>query len=223
MLEVISLTKQFTQGDGSTIVLFDKANASFNKGKTYAITGVSGTGKSTLLYMLAGLEKPTDGKIMYQGHNIAHVTRQQSELFLQHDVGIIFQQPYLIGELSVLDNVTLKGRICGNTNSQLHERGLELLETVGLAHKAYQTPAVLSGGEQQRVALARALYGKPALLLADEPTAHLDEENKITITELLISIRTLYSSCLIISTHDLSIARSMDIRYNIHNAHLDMV
>ncbi|MFA6066276.1 MAG: ATP-binding cassette domain-containing protein [Candidatus Babeliaceae bacterium] len=220
--ELRSITKKFVQGDGSIVTIFEDATATFHTGMSYAITGVSGTGKSTLLYMLAGIEKPSSGAIMYNNSDITVWGSRNQQVFLLRSVGLLFQQPYLIQELSVIDNVTLKGRIAGLSESELSLRGRDLLESVGLAHKAQQSPAVLSGGEQQRVALARALFLKPQFLLADEPTAHLDQNNKKRIIELLCVMQKEYGMGLIMSTHDQTIAQCLQEQYEIKNGRLGM-
>ena len=222
MFELRSISKKFIQGDGSIVTIFNDASAIFDTNKSYSIVGVSGTGKSTLLYMLAGIEKPTAGSILYNNIDTSRYSAEEQRIFLHKHVGLIFQQPYLIQELSVIDNITLKGRIMKMSEAQLIEEGMHLLEKVGLAHKAYQSPAVLSGGEQQRVACARAMFLKPQFVIADEPTAHLDQDNKNKIIELLATMQKSYGTGLIMSTHDHIIAQSMQEKYEINDGHLEM-
>ena len=168
-----NIKKQFNQNT-TTMPVLSGITYTFDSGRTYALTGVSGTGKSTLLSILAGLEAPTTGNVYYNNSSMSTLTNKEKNYLLNKTVGLIFQMPYLIQELSVLENVMIKGLI-SPTNSIKKDQALQLLDRVGLRSKAYFLPSILSGGEQQRVAIARAVINKPDFLLADEPTAHLDE------------------------------------------------
>ena len=152
--------------------------------------------------MLAGLEKPTAGAILFNGRDIAQFTSVEHQNYLQKHIGLVFQYAYLIPELSVLENVMLKATIAGMPAHQAHEQARHLLHTVGLEPLAQRLPGGLSGGEQQRVAIARALMGKPDFLCADEPTAHLDEENKHRIRDLLALFQREVGCGLIICSHE---------------------
>jgi ABC-type lipoprotein export system ATPase subunit len=216
-LSIQNITKIFNQA-GHEITLFKDLSAEFKQGVSYAITGVSGTGKSTLLALLAGLERPTHGQIFFNGRDIAYFNSEREQrAFFHRGVGIVFQSAYLVRELSVLENVMLKGLTTGIPFDVCTRRGLELLEQVELAHKAHASPATLSGGEQQRVAIIRALFLEPAFLLADEPTAHLDSEHKLQVLELLREYQVAVSMGLIIACHDPEIAETMDTRLRIDN------
>lgn len=202
--------------------LFRGLQARFEQGTTYAITGVSGMGKSTLLHCLAGFEQPTSGNVIYNGQALTAFTAEQLRQYRHNDLGLMFQKPYLIKELSVLENVMLKGLIGGMSYAEGTQEGMRLLERVGLAHKAESDPGALSGGEQQRVTLARALFTKPTFILADEPTAHLDELSRAIVVELLLECQQQWQAGLIVSTHDPYVAQRMMHMYVIHDGILEL-
>jgi ABC-type lipoprotein export system ATPase subunit len=208
------LTKYFIHNDTKT-VLFDGVSVCFEQGKTYAITGASGSGKSTFMHLLAGLESPCVGSVTYNNRNIATLSGSEKTAFLSSAVGLVFQQPYLISELSVLENVIVPGLISGRNKAACSQDALELLAQLGLEHKAEHKPGSLSGGQQQRIALARALFNKPAFLLADEPTGSLDTKTGQEMLTLLLDLQQKYSMGIIVSTHDAYIAEQMGARYHV--------
>ena len=147
--------------------------------------------------------------MLYDGKQLDTLSRTQKHNFLQHTVGLVFQDPHLIKELTVIENVMLKALIDGATDKQARQSALELLECVELADKADHHPLSLSGGQQQRIAVLRALFNRPQFLLADEPTGNLDAENARIVLALLLS-GTQQGMGLIICTHDLAIAEKLD-------------
>ncbi len=186
-------------------VLFSDLNYRFEQGQSYALTGPSGAGKSTLLHLLAGFELPTQGTISFSGTNV------KRETFLQKHIGFIYQVPHLLDELSIAENVMIKGLIAKQPYKESHEKALEFLSHVGLADKALQRPRSLSGGEQQRVAVVRALFSEPSFIIADEPTAHLDEKTSQLLLDLILSYsRKPSGSGLIVVSHDSSLAHQLD-------------
>lgn len=204
-IAAVRVCKNFKQGAMSVPVLVD-VDVTFKKGHTYAITGHSGSGKSTLMHILAGFDDPDSGHVMFNGQQVQHFSPHERESFFNRDIGFLFQLPYLIDTLSVLENVMLKGLVIGIPVSECVTQALDLLTRVGLAHKAYEQPASLSGGEQQRVALARALFNRPAFLFADEPTGSLDEKTGKMIIELLLEYQRMWGMGLIMSSHDRAVA-----------------
>lgn len=208
-LQMLDVWQEFQQGKEMVRVLAG-ASYAFQQGTSYALTGVSGTGKSTILQLLAGLEQPTEGKVLYQQKSLATFSDIEHQQFLQSTVGLVFQLPYLIDELSVRENVMLKGLIAGQSGALAQKKADDLLMEVGLLHKAAAYPAALSGGEQQRVALVRALFVQPQFLLADEPTAHLDFATKKLIISLIREFKDSSGMGVIIATHDDEIASLMD-------------
>jgi ABC-type lipoprotein export system ATPase subunit len=215
-LSLHNVSKQFTQGS-STLTVLAGITVEFTQGLTYALVGASGTGKSTLLTILAGLEQPTTGSVVCNGRTLAHNSREQHRNFLHTSLGLVFQTPHLLPELSVEENVMIKGLIAGMPRADCNKKARELLEAVSLTDKALNKPSTLSGGEQQRVALARALFIPPLFLLADEPTAHLGEAHKADIIKLLCRFQEQYNTGLIISSHDMSLASLMNTVFELRD------
>lgn len=198
---------------GTRVEILKKTTAAFQQGTSYAIVGASGVGKSTLMHILAGLESPNTGNVFFNGHDLSQLSMKDKSIFLNKSIGLVFQQPYLIRELSVLENVMVPGLLSGQSSMQCKKHAQELLTLVGLADKSVSKVATLSGGQQQRVALARALFNKPDFLLADEPTGNLDSATSKIIVELLSKFQKEYNMGIIVSTHDLSVATAMDQVY----------
>ena len=221
-LSLKGVKKAFPEGNREIAVLQD-ITVSFEQGKTYAISGVSGTGKSTLMYLMAGLDQPTSGSVYFNKKSVNSMTPCEHEHFLQRDVGLLFQQPYLLKELSVIENLILAASIAGTSESLVKERAEHLLSQVGLSDKKNAQPGALSGGQQARLALARALINRPAFLIADEPTGNLDEKTGKEIISLLLTLQKEWGMGLIISTHDEYVAEKMQHRYRLHDGHLEKI
>ncbi len=213
------LTRRLTKTFGSLVAL-SSIDAKFEQGFRYGIMGVSGSGKSTLLYILAGLDKPTAGTIFYNDRDLGLMAATEQQDFLNNQIGIVLQYPYLINELSVLENVILKGLACGVSYKKAAEQGEELLASMGIADKIKSAPTALSGGQQQRVALARALFNRPKFLFADEPTAHLDVHTKHEILELIDNYCKNKNMGLVLTTHDKEVTRHMDTVLYLSNGQL---
>ncbi len=214
MLRAQGVKKTFssTQGDFEVLKGVDH---SFESGATYAISGASGTGKSTLLHILAGLIRPSAGTVFINEQNMALFNEAQREQFLNERIGLLFQMPYLIKELTVLENVMTKGLIAGQHIDACKQEALSLLNQMGLIDKIDEKPPVLSGGQQQRVALARALFGKPSFLLADEPTGNLDPQTGKAIVDLLLQSQKEWGMGIVVSTHDAYVAQSMQHQFEL--------
>lgn len=216
-----AVSKSYQQED-SAIPVLSAINASFTQGDSYAITGISGSGKSTLLHLLAGLDTPTQGTVLWNDVSIYALNNPQKNLFLNQTIGLVFQSPYLIKELSVLENVMVKGLIAGKSFADCKKEARDLLLRVDLSDKIDAYPGQLSGGQQQRVALARALMNKPVFLLADEPTGNLDMQTGARLLEFLLTAQKEWNLGLIISTHDTAIANCMNSVYAINNGFLEL-
>lgn len=215
LLQAKNLTKTFISGHQKISVL-ENVSLSCTQGTTYAITGASGSGKSTLLHLLAGLDVADSGSVLFNDMDITHMNGEQKNHFLNKHIGLVFQQPYLIAELTVQENVMLPGMIAQKPEKENRERAAQLLEKVLLIDKRNALPKELSGGQQQRVALARALFNEPAFLLADEPTGSLDATTSAHILQLLFECQKMWQLGLIISTHDQKIAEATQTVYTLH-------
>ena len=165
------------------------------------ILGASGSGKSTLLNILSGLEKPDQGEVLYDGENIASLSESQLTKFRKNQVAFIFQQYYLLQELTVEQNVKMGAHLAKNQNY------LPIIEAMGLKENLHQYPSELSGGEQQRVAIARALAKKPKVLFLDEPTGALDEETGRQILSYIAQMKKELGFTLVMVTHNEHIAQ----------------
>ena len=186
-----------------------------NQNEKLAIVGTSGSGKTSLLMLMAGLEKPTSGQINYQDQNITAYTEDQLTEYRKKNIGIVFQSFYLISNYTALENVALSLEI--NFQKDALSQAKEILVDLGLEDRLYHFPSQLSGGEQQRVAIARAMIKKPELILADEPTGNLDDENTKIISELIFNIATKYQKSLCLVTHDANLAKRCDRIMKIEN------
>lgn len=211
-LALESITKTYESAHRPVHVL-NGVSVSFEQGSSYALCGVSGSGKSTLLSILAGFEQPTSGTLLWNTRSRSLWTPQESAAFLYHGIGMLFQRPYLMRELTVFENVTLKGWGRGSDYSLVVDRARELLERVGLGLMHDRYPYELSGGEQIRVALVRALALPPQFLIADEPTAHLDYETARRITDIIFQEAERAKSGIIIATHDPTVSNRCVNRY----------
>jgi len=180
-----------------------------------AIVGKSGSGKTSLLMLMAGLEKPTSGNITYQDQDITTYSEDQLTEYRKKNIGIVFQSFYLIPNYTALENVALSLEI--NFEKDALSEAKEILVDLGLEDRLNHFPSQLSGGEQQRVAIARAMIKKPELILADEPTGNLDDENTEVITELIFNIATKYQKSLCLVTHDADLAKRCDRIMTIEN------
>ena len=180
-----------------------------------AIVGKSGSGKTSLLMLMSGLEKPTSGIITYQDQDITSYTEDQLTEYRKKNIGIVFQSFYLIPNYTALENVALSLEI--NFQKDALRQAKEILVDLGLEDRLNHFPSQLSGGEQQRVAIARAMIKKPELILADEPTGNLDDENTEVITELIFNIATKYQKSLCLVTHDADLAKRCDRIITIEN------
>lgn len=178
-----------------------------NQTERVFLCGPSGAGKTTLMYTLAGLERPERGEVYVQGQNLFALSRRKQALLRNTQMSYIFQNYFLLPELTAVENVMVPSLIGGKRQ---YKEALDCLQRVGLDHRADHLPAELSGGEQQRVAIARALINRPAIIFADEPTGNLDSKNGSTVMNMLLELTKQDDTTLIVVTHDESLAKLGD-------------
>jgi putative ABC transport system ATP-binding protein len=209
MLDVRDVTRTFGSGSTATAALRG-ATFAVGEGKLVALRGRSGSGKTTLLNLVGGLDRPDGGSICIAGHDVTAMGERELLRLRQETVAYIFQSFGLLPVLSAAENVGVPLRIAGVTPRERESRVELMLSIVGLAGHARQRPAELSGGEQQRVAIARALAGRPALLLADEPTGQLDRQTGRQIMRLLQAVVQTEGVTTLVATHDPAILDMAD-------------
>lgn len=214
-----SLGRSFTEGERQHEVL-SNVSADFMKGESVAIRGRSGCGKSTLLNLICGIDAPDSGQVEVAGLNITTMTERDRTLFRRKHIGFVYQAFNLLPTLSVADNIRLVLELNDVPYSDTADRIDELLRAVDLADRAESYPDVLSGGEQQRVAIARALCHRPSILLADEPTGNLDEQNAERVLQLLDKLVRKAGGTMIVATHSATIASYCDRVMELHDGAL---
>jgi len=207
LLAARGLRKTYTMGK-RTLEVLRGVDVEITRGDFVALRGASGTGKSTLLHLLGGLDTPNAGEIIFDGQNVSKFSDRELTHFRNRRVGFVFQAYHLLPELTAIENVCLPARVARIGTDSAMERATALLARVGLKDRLDHKPSELSGGEQQRVAIARALINEPELLLADEPTGNLDSHTGSDIIELLKSLRPEKNMTLVIATHDSKVAAS---------------
>lgn len=205
-IEVQSINKHFIQGK-KTIQVLNDVNLDIKSGEIIALLGKSGSGKTTMLSLLAGLDRPDHGSILVDGVDLAKLSEENLCDYRAKKLGIVFQQFHLIPHLTALENVLLSFEINGDNDPA---KAMEWLEMVGLRERADHFPSMLSGGEQQRVAIARALSFGPPLLLADEPTGNLDVETGKHVIDILFKMVREKKITMILVTHDEELASKAD-------------
>ena len=207
MIKANAVTKVVDTSEGSLQIL-RPISFEVKSGESIAIIGASGSGKSTLLGLLAGLDQVTEGEIFLDGEALHSMTEEDRAILRGNKVGFIFQSFMLVQSLTALENVMLPAEIAGLDNPKA--LALDILEQVGLKHRAHHFPNQLSGGEQQRVAIARAFITSPKILFADEPTGNLDAKNSEKIEALLFEMNREKGTTLVLVTHDNELAEHCD-------------
>jgi putative ABC transport system ATP-binding protein len=203
VLKAENLTKRVTSPEGSLTIVHD-VSFDIAPGESVAIVGASGAGKSTLLALLAGLDLPSDGRVVLDGQDLAQLDEDGRARLRAQRVGFVFQSFHLIPALTALENVMLPLELSGSSDAR--RAALDSLDRVGLRARTGHYPRQLSGGEQQRVALARAFVTQPAVLFADEPTGNLDTVTGGRVGELLFELNASSHTTLVLVTHDLSLS-----------------
>lgn len=215
MLETVGLSRTFTS-DGVSYEALRNVSLRIEKGECVAIMGKSGSGKSTLMHLLACLDAPTEGKVLFDGNDIAALSEAEQNRLRNRKFGFVFQQFFLNGRETVFENVALPLRIRGVSKKEVDLRVSESLESVGLADKSLKRAKDLSGGEKQRVCIARALVSSPEVIFADEPTGNLDSKTGEVVEALLLNLNKDKNITVVIVTHDSELAskceRTIELR-----------
>ena len=194
--------------NGNDIRVLKNINFEIKKNERVAIIGESGSGKTSLLMLMSGLEKPTSGKIIFNNVNFSEISEEKKTQIRKKEIGLIFQQFYLIPNYTALENVMFPMQI--NQIKDERNKAIKILSDIGLDHRKNNLPSELSGGEQQRVAIARAISFNPKIILADEPTGNLDRKNTEIVSDLLLNYSSKRKISLILVTHNMNLAKKCD-------------
>lgn len=219
-IECVDLNKSFFVNT-SEIKVLNNINLTIQKGQLVAICGQSGAGKSTLLQILASLDTPSSGLIMYDENRMDSMKNSNLSSIRLNNFGFVYQFHHLLEDLTVIENISIPLEI--SNKSVKKDEIIKIIDEVGLAHRINHHPWKLSGGEKQRVAIARALINEPDFIFLDEPTGNLDEENAEIIQNLLLGISRKHDIALITASHDSNFIRNFDKIYKIHNMNLSEV
>jgi putative ABC transport system ATP-binding protein len=217
IIELKDIVKTFPVGDDEITILHG-ISLNIQQGEFVSIVGPSGNGKSTLLNMVTGIDRPTGGEVIVSGRPIHEMSENQLAKWRGQEVGIIFQFFQMLPSLSLLQNVVLPMEFANKyKRAQRRERAMDLLELVGLADQANKLPSMVSGGQQQRAAIARALATDPALLIADEPTGNLDAKTAGQVFDLFVHLIEEQGKTMLMVTHDQELANQIPRKVEIVN------
>jgi len=219
VLEAKNLSKSYETPRGLLPIL-NGVTLSLASGEAISISGPSGTGKSTLLYILGALEPPTSGEVTLDGRNPFTLSDKDVSEFRNTQVGFVFQDHCLLPQCTVLENVLIPTMV-GASNAQVERRAKQLLDQVGLSHRLDHRPGELSGGEKQRVSIARAMIRSPKLLLCDEPTGNLDRHTATQVADLLLEMNRASKTILIVVTHSAELAARFPKVYELVEGQLE--
>lgn len=206
VLSAENLSREFKDGSRSVAVL-QNINFSVQAGETLSIVGASGSGKSTFLHLLGGLDKPTSGSVTLMGQRLDKLSEVAKAKLRNKYLGFVYQFHHLLPEFNTLENVQMPLLLAKLNRREAEDRAADILKKVGLSGHLQQRVTDLSGGERQRVAIARALVTNPACVLADEPTGNLDAKNADAVFELLLELNSSIQAALVVVTHDQSLAK----------------
>lgn len=202
LLQGESLWKGYQTGKDVSLTVLKGVDIQIKEGEIVVIVGPSGSGKSTLLHILGGLDRPTSGRVLVEDEDISSFPEEKLASFRNNSLGFVFQFHHLLPEFTSVENVCMPALIKGESIKQARSKAVALLREVGLEDRMEHKPNELSGGEQQRVAVARALMNRPKLVLADEPSGNLDEENGLNLHKLLVQLSEMRGQTFVIATHN---------------------
>ncbi len=221
VLSATDLHRAFQTANGELPVL-KGINLEIHKGEMAAVTGASGVGKSTLLHLLGGLDRPNSGEVRVNEELLTSKSEKELAAFRTKHVGFVFQFHYLLEDFTALENVMVPLILDGNDLNQAQKRAEQLMDSVGLRSRTSHRPRELSGGEQQRVAVARALANNPTLVLADEPSGNLDTATGRKLHELLFELSREKSISFVIATHNSELAASCDRQFHMADGRIEL-
>ena len=216
MIEIRNIHKSF-----GNLQVLKGIDLTINKGEIVSIVGPSGAGKTTLLQIIGTLDRADEGTVIIDGTDVSKLSTKKLSDFRNKHIGFVFQFHQLLPEFTALENVMIPAFIAGMSKKEAKERGMELLQYMGLADRASHKPQELSGGEKQRVAVARALVNNPDVILADEPSGSLDTKNKEELHQLFFDLRDKFGQTFVIVTHDEHLATITDRTIKMNDGVLD--
>ncbi len=219
VLEARGLAKGYRDGPRLLPVLLE-VSFTLNPGERIAIIGASGTGKSTLLHLLGGLDRPDSGQVRVAGSELNAMGEGEIARWRNRHLGFVYQYHHLLGELSALENTALPLMIRGVSRREAEERALEMLRRVGLEERRLHRPGMLSGGERQRTAIAQALVGTPSCVLMDEPTGSLDPDNGRLVGKLIAELSKDFGVAFVLATHNSELASLADRQLRLQEGRL---
>ena len=219
ILKAVDLQKIYGQGE-TEVKAIDGVNLEVEKGEFVAIVGTSGSGKSTMLHIIGGLDNPTSGQVIVDGQNLSHMTDEELTIFRRRNIGFVFQQYNLVPMLNVWENIILPVKLDGKKIEKKYVD--EIIDTLGIRTKLENLPSALSGGQQQRVAIARAIATRPSLFLADEPTGNLDSATGREIMDIFHELHE-QGHTIVLITHDPSVAKQASRSIHILDGTLEEV
>ncbi|MFZ1279381.1 MAG: ABC transporter ATP-binding protein [Ignavibacteriaceae bacterium] len=215
ILSAQKLYKSYQTNKKNKLDVLKDISVDIEENKISVIVGASGAGKSTLLHLLGGLDRPDEGKVLYEQKNIFEFNNDRLAKFRNENMGFVFQFHHLLPEFTAIENVSIPQMISGKNLKTALKDSKKLLEVVGLSQREEHKPAELSGGEQQRVAVARALANNPKIIFADEPTGNLDSANSESIHKLLFELRDKFNKTFVIVTHNPELMKLADVIFEI--------
>jgi lipoprotein-releasing system ATP-binding protein len=220
IVRVGNVHKSYATGESGSLAVLRGASIEVFEGQVVAIVGASGAGKSTLLHIIGALDRPDSGEVLLDGEDMFSMNDHNLAAFRNRSMGFVFQFHHLLPEFSARENIAIPAMIGNMPLADAQKRADELLELVRVQHRADARPSELSGGEQQRVAVARALVNRPRVVLADEPSGNLDEENASLLHDLLWKLAHEQGQTFVIVTHDPAIAARADATWRLHEGKL---